>query len=132
MVVVPWGFGKWLGRRGVLITELISEPPCAFFLGDNGGRLAGWPEPKLYEKARASGIKILPGTDPFPFRWDQSRVGRFGMELEGSLSCETPLGDLKELVNQLDGQPAPYGCLTGGLDFVRNQVAIQLRSVMAK
>lgn len=124
LVVLPWGFGKWFRRRGEIVRNLIQDPPCDFFLGDNGGRLALWPEPKLLREFRKSGGVVLPGSDPFPFSWDMGRVGSFGIQLDGSVGLETPFADLKAL---LSAPQRRYGRLESLLPFVRNQVAIQLR-----
>ena len=37
--VIPWGFGKWLGRRGSVLKRLLKLAKNSdFFLGENGGR----------------------------------------------------------------------------------------------
>ncbi|QBR38565.1 hypothetical protein ETW23_21930 (plasmid) [Leisingera sp. NJS201] len=37
--VLPWGVGKWLGRRGRLVAELLqTQAAPGLFLGDNAGR----------------------------------------------------------------------------------------------
>ena len=44
--VVPWGFGKWMGRRGRHLKRLLTEVKNSdFFLGDNGGRPRFLPRP---------------------------------------------------------------------------------------
>lgn len=132
LAVVPWGFGKWLGRRGRVVRELIVDPPCSFLLGDNGGRLSGWPEPNLFAEGRSRGFKILPGSDPFPFKWDQSRVGTFGVECDRNLNPERPFADFKNLLLADDLQPRSFGRMAGVLEFLRNQFAIQMRSVLPR
>jgi len=38
IVVIPYGFGKWVGKRGQIIKRhLVSEAAHGLFLGDNGG-----------------------------------------------------------------------------------------------
>lgn len=125
--VLPWGFGKWLGVRGDLVRELIEKPPCKFVLGDNGGRLAAVAEPKLFGKARDSHVAILPGTDPFPFRWDGRRVGSYGMEWVGPFDLRTPFASLKALILDESAPGQRFGRLESVPSFVRNQIAIQLR-----
>lgn len=125
--VVPWGFGKWTGRRGKLVRQLIADPPCNYYLGDNGGRLAMMDEPPEFEEARARGIRILPGTDPFPFSWDVDRVGSFGLEWEGVVAVTHPFRSLQSLLADTTNTLQPYGRLEGLPGFVRNQFAIQVR-----
>ncbi len=127
MPVLPWGFGKWTGRRGKLVAELIASPPCAFFLGDNGGRLAITAEPPAFAEGRARGFRILPGTDPFPFRWDAGRVGSFGLEWDENLAEDKIFLSLRNLLGDSQRAPRRYGHLERLPAFVRNQVAIQAR-----
>lgn len=130
--VVPWGFGKWTGSRGTVVKELLCDPPCRFVLGDNGGRLAVGGEPALFAEARERGIDILPGTDPFPFRWDSRRVGRFGIEWDGGLGLGTPYKSFRSLVLDAGSEGVPFGRLERIPAFVRNQIAIQLKKLSSK
>ena len=43
LVVIPWGAGKWLGRRGAVLSRYLrSVDDPGIFLGDNGGRPNAW------------------------------------------------------------------------------------------
>jgi hypothetical protein len=125
--VLPWGFLKWSGKRGVVVDDLLRDRPVHMLVGDNGARLAMTSEPRQFLKAREKGIPIMPGTDPFPFAWDLKRVGSFGLQCAGSLSRETPYADFKRIVLHPSFSASSYGKRLGLLPFVRNQVAIQLR-----
>ena len=125
--VLPWGFGKWLGQRGQVVADLISNPPCHFLLGDNGGRLAMFGEPKLFSTGRDSGFSILPGTDQFPFSWDCKRVGSYGIEWDGGLNPDSPFASFKSIVLNGQSQGRTFGSLEHLPAFFRNQVAIQLQ-----
>ena len=123
--VLPWGFGKWTASRGRILTELLSEHGhFEFFLGDNSGRLRAAPEPGVFSYARERGIKVLPGTDPLPFRSQQDRAGSYGFWVSGSVSYETPASDLKRLLYQTDLHA--YGRGEGLVRFGINQVAMQV------
>lgn len=126
--VVPWGFGKWSGRRGKLVRTLLDAPPCRFALGDNGGRPAAFREPALLQRGREMGFSILPGTDPFPFRWEGSKVGRFGIEWNTALGAGRPYHDLESLISNRRESAQYFGCLEAIPAFIRNQIAIQARS----
>jgi hypothetical protein len=130
--VLPWGFGKWTGERGEIVRQLLDDPPCEFTVGDNGGRLAMLGEPDLFDVARNAGFSILPGTDPFPFRWDCKRVGSFGMEWPGGLEPDAPFRSLKSLISKPEISGERFGRLESLPAFIRNQVAIQLRRVPSK
>ena len=127
VTVLPWGFGKWTGNRGTLVASILDDPPCRIALGDNGGRLAGFSEPALFEVARKKGLPILPGTDPFPFRWDTTRVGSFGIEWRGTLDEARPFESLKKIIWDSGQSGEAFGRLERLPSFIRNQVAIQMR-----
>jgi hypothetical protein len=52
VAVIPWGFGKWWGRRGKVVSGLLKDHErLGFFLGDNGGRTAFLGRPAHFEDA---------------------------------------------------------------------------------
>ena len=125
MAVLPWGFGKWLGRRGMKVRETIDMAvPGQLFLGDNSARLFGTPDPELFEAARAKGIAILPGTDPFPFPGQERRVGRMGFAVRST----APLSEWSQLRAAIVAQQGltPFGALEQPLPFIMNQVRMQV------
>jgi hypothetical protein len=125
--VLPWGFGKWLGRRGRLIAQLIAEArPGELFLGDNGGRPEGSARPRLFAAAEARGIAVLPGSDPLPFPQEVVKVARYGFALPGPLDAARPFAALRRMLAGLAASPAPFGRLERWHSFVHRQVAMQL------
>lgn len=127
--VLPWGVGKWLGRRGRLVTRAIeSSAPNALLVGDNGGRPAFWPEPGAIADARRRSIPVLSGTDPLPVPGDERRAGSFGVWLRGSIDRGDPLHWLRErLVPGAGHAVRAYGQPLGTGDFVRGQLALRRR-----
>ncbi len=127
--VLPWGVGKWWGRRGRVVRNLIEDtslPP--FLLGDNANRPAFWPRPSLFRRAEERGLKILPGSDPLPFPAEVQRTGSFGARLRGKLSLESPAQDLKNKLLDPSVEFRSFGRLETPLRFVRNQLKTQLRT----
>jgi hypothetical protein len=124
--VIPWGFGKWWGRRGKVLMGFLlqtTERPW-LFLGDNGGRPCFWGRPHHFTVAAHRGIRILPGSDPLPFASEEARVGSFGAVLPGNLSRTRPARDLRALLCDPDTVVRPYGRHQGAWRFFRNQFAI--------
>ena len=123
--VIPWGFGKWLGRRGRKVHDVLSTArPGELCLGDNSGRLTGTRDPEQFVRARAKGIAILPGTDPFPFPEQARRVGRMGFVVRSVYDLST----WEQLRKSIIGRDTiePYGEREQPLPFVMNQVAMQV------
>jgi hypothetical protein len=128
--VIPWGAGKWFGRRGRLVDELIRSPDLPpFFLGDSGNRPAVWPKPSLFREAEKRGIVNLPGSDPLPFSSEVQRVGSFGVALNSSLDLGKPALDLKRTLLDPSTTLHQFGEGETTLRFMRNQFKMQLRKL---
>ena len=131
LAVVPWGFGKWMGRAGGIVRDLFSacsDAPGRVFAGDNGGRLHLWGMPRLLEAATEAGFRVLPGTDPFPFAADYRRVGAFGFVAEAEISQSAPWGSLKQWLESPGAAPKPYGRALNPLQFLFNQGWMQIHN----
>jgi hypothetical protein len=124
--VIPWGVGKWLGRRGQKVARVLETTSTRdVFLGDNGGRLGCADRPRALRAAEARGFRIVPGTDPFPFGEDYRRVGGFGFLTDAPLEEAAPWRRLHGWLRDRQGSPVGYGHACGPLRFVVNQVGIQ-------
>lgn len=125
--VIPWGFGKWIGRRGKILSNLLEEHQFpVLFLGDNSGRPVFWSRPPLFKQAERLGMRVLPGTDPLPFASESFRPGTFGFALQGQLDPEKPARSLKQLLLEKETQIQAYGSLENPWRFIRNQIAMQI------
>jgi hypothetical protein len=125
--VIPWGVGKWIGRRGEFIKGLLGKgdlPP--FFMGDNRNRPSFWPRPNLFIQAEQKGLSVLPGTDPLPFPSEMWKIGKFGFRLSGSVDPDYPFRDIKKLLFDPMARPQHYGPLENPWRFFWNQVRMNL------
>ncbi len=128
LTALPWGFGKWWGARGGIIEKIMRAPRSRpIFLGDNGGRLTFGTRPRLFAVGERAGLKVLPGTDPLPFRGQEQRVATFGMILPEWDSGGRPLEQLTARLLSAPATPREFGSLTGLIPFVKLQIAMQLR-----
>jgi len=128
LVVLPWGVGKWTGRRRALVRELLQEFLTErLYAGDNGGRLAWSPRPRLLGEAERHGGLVLPGSDPLPFAAEVIKPGRYGFVAKVDLDPQRPFAALKRWLDQQTGSPRPYGRLERPLVFARRQIAMQKR-----
>ncbi len=129
LAVLPWGFGKWWGRRGAVLSDVLERAtPGRLFLGDNGGRLAMASPPAAFAAAAARTIWVLPGSDPLPISAEaETAAGRYGFVLEAVVNADRPAAGLKQRLLALREQPASFGNRQSLLPFVGRQLAMQWR-----
>lgn len=127
LAVLPWGVGKWFGRRGKIIKNYIGQHRNSdLFLGDNGGRPVFWPTPLLFDVARQRDILVLPGSDPLPVPREAGRTGSYGFYIHQDMqSSATPARDLKNIIRSRDKEIHPFGRLQKSLTFLMNQVQMR-------
>jgi hypothetical protein len=123
--VVPWGFGKWVGKRGSILKQFLMENDEPIFLGDNGGRPVFWPRPKLFSLVESKGGRVLPGSDPLPMEAEVARVGSFGFAFNTRLSSH-PVRDLKLCLEDPTTIFWGYGASEKAMRFLKNQFLIRL------
>lgn len=128
LAVLPWGVGKWLGKRGRIVESVLdSNQHPEVFLGDNSGRLGLMPFPRLLAKAVGENRKVLPGSDPLPFTREMNKPGSFGCILEQPISRDTPARDIKNALVEPNVSIIPFGQAESLFRFIHNQIAMQLR-----
>lgn len=128
IIVLPWGVGKWLGKRGRIVTRILqSNEGNDLFLGDNSGRPVFWGTPAHFARAAARGIRILPGSDPLPLASQYSRIGDFGFRLDHKLSDTYPIKDLRSFLVRPGTSISRYGHLESPVQFFKNQFLIRVR-----
>lgn len=125
--VLPWGFGKWTGRRGKVVRQFIeNQTPERLSLGDNGGRPGFWPDPVEFGRARSAGFRILPGSDSLPFPSEVKRVASCGLAVTGTLNEAQPARDVIRVLSDPAIPFQSFVQLEKPLRFLRNQLAMQL------
>ena len=127
LIVLPWGVGKWLGRRGRLVERLIVDHAtnAALLLGDNGGRPVWWGEPAPFRLARKQGLRVLRGSDPLDLPGEENRIGSFGVRVDTDIPRSTPVTALHTLLRDPNTPWAMFGNLQQNSRFVRNQFGLQ-------
>ncbi len=135
IAILPWGFGKWMGRRKRIIDRLLKKQDGRLYhLGDNSGRTWTGPEPAQFRNARSSGKLVLRGTDPLPFRGEEKRVGKFGFHLRGPSPWMDlgPAASVRQMLTASQSLPVPYGKLERPVTFIRHQLKMQIRKMRNK
>ena len=110
LAVIPYGFCKWTGRRGRLLSRLIEQHhDRGLILGDNGGRPTLGPRPPHFDQAAAHRMTILPGTDPLPLRSCARQAGGFGVIVDGPMPQEAFGRELRGRLATLGPVPHRFG-----------------------
>jgi len=126
LAVLPWGFGKWWGRRGRAVTRYLETvEQGGVFLGDNAGRPALLPPPPQFAQGAGRGLFVLPGSDPLPLSAEAAGVARYGLVLEGAVDADRPAAGLLRLLAGLRRQPATFGRRDGVAACLVKQLAMQ-------
>ncbi len=131
--VLPWGVGKWTGRRGRVVQQFLDTPPdCFHAFGDNGNRPFFGPMPPLLARAQREKRPILSGSDPLPLADHGRRAGSFGGWTRrsegggGRLDPDRPSEDLTAIFR--DGATLrSFGRGAGLIRFFRDQLRMQAR-----
>ena len=127
--IIAWGVGKWTGRRGRLVTEMVvseSQPP-SIMLVDNGGRPWLWSRVPQFEVAKEHGVRVLAGTDPLPLKGEESRIGSYGFRMSVDHGPGEPVID--SFCRALEDPSVPthaIGTQMGIGRFASNQIRIRL------
>ncbi len=124
--VLPWGFGKWTGRRAELVWRLF-EGGSDLYAGDNGGRPAWSSRPRLLGMAETWGRLVLPGSDPLPFAGEVRKPGSYGFVAEVTCDPDRPFATLRTWLESQTRSPRIYGRRERLPVFLRHQIAMQLR-----
>ncbi len=122
--VLPWGFGKWTGKRKQIV-ECLMKTRSDFFLADNGSRLRGTAEPELLSRGRKQGFTILTGSDPLPFPAQFRKAGANGVLFE-DVPDLPPLEMFRKVLEEK--QPfAQFGMLASLPEFLMSQTRMQIQ-----
>lgn len=127
VVVLPWGVGKWFGKRGDVVKRLLtSDRNIPLFCGDNGNRPLLWPTPSLLRFARKNHIPILSGSDPLPLASHCNRVASFGtLLLQGKLPKSHPAASLRDQLSKVENL-REFGSRYNPVRFFCDQLRINL------
>ncbi len=128
--IIPWGVGKWFGKRKKIIENVLEHNrDIKYFFGDNSGRPVFWATPKLFKTAGNKGILILRGSDPLPLNYQEEKVGKFGFYFQADLDLNKPAKNINDLLLSLKKSPENFGNLESPLKFFKNQFAMQFRKL---
>ncbi len=129
LAVLPWGVGKWIGKRGAIVSQVIKTcKPGTLFLGDNSARPKSWSRVSQFAQAENLGIPILRGTDPLDIKNRTKWGGEFGFIIEGSFIANRPAETLRFLLKDNQTVIRNYGELNSTKNFLVDQFALRFKS----
>lgn len=131
LIILPWGVGKWLGKRGKKVNQLIAgQNNHTFALGDNSGRTPVWKYIPQFSQARKAGINILAGSDPLPVAGQHNKVASFGTIINGPLHLQGLANQLREkMLEKQAPDIRSYGKQDNLLQFLASQLLLRLRPI---
>lgn len=131
--VVPWGFGKWWGRRGREVRELLaSSLSSRIYLADSATRPHTMPAPRLFELASRMKVPVIAGTDPLPFGGEERKIGRYGFALEAAGTASDTADDLRAVLRSRMIEPVIFGRRERTAAALGLQLRMQARRSMAR
>lgn len=126
--VIPWGFGKWTGKRRKIIEYLMFNKNLPeFYWGDNSGRLGFMKSPADYEKENSNKRRVLPGSDPLPFANQIEKPGSFGFYIKNDPEPDYPFKSLKSFFSKKENEIFPFGKLENIYRFFVSQILMQIK-----
>lgn len=129
--ILPWGFGKWIKKRGAIIDDVLSQwSPGSIYFGDNGNRVAFTSLPKKLQVAEKKGFQILSGTDPLPLPSETKKGGRLATKIttfNEVWDMEKPFDSLKRCLNSSGCKLETVGRFENPAAFAKNQFYMQYR-----
>ncbi len=126
--VLPWGVGKWLGKRGSIITRVLGNVNSkSLFVGDIAGRPALWASPAQFSLAQQKGIRVLPGTDPLPIPEATGMACTYGFSFTGKEPGKSPGQQIISAILDPQMMIRPYGNREKLFTFLRRQILLRIK-----
>ena len=127
LVILPWGLGKWTGRRKRVVEEILSSfSHDKLLIGDTPLRGSLFSQQRFMQRLTDAGYMLLPGTDPLPIHGGQQRVGLNGIVIDGLQQIDWFAAICDALRS---GQPIKTMRQTLGFSEI---ISMQMKTMLAK
>jgi hypothetical protein len=118
--VLAWAPGKWFGKRGKIVRQLIdAAAPGELLIGDTSLRPTCWAEPLLMRRARRKGLRVLCGSDPLPFAGEERLAGTYATVLDAEFDPTCPVESMRAALRDASVSVRHAGRRGGPLDVLR-------------
>lgn len=126
--VLPWGFGKWFGKRGRMVSSIVDRYREKVYLSDNSNRLQWLPLPREFLRARKLGVSTIAGSDTLPIMEAEYNVARYVCVFTAEISDDNFVVSLMtELRENTISTIKIIGQREGVVRFLINQTKMQLK-----
>ena len=123
--ILPWAVGKWLGKRGSVVSELLeSQLNQLFVLADNAGRPRLWSNIAQFNSANKKQIPILAGSDPLPIHGQHIKSGCYANLLTVDIDTQRPFNPLASAITAQNFKTV--GKVSTPSKFLLNQIKLRL------
>ncbi len=128
--VIPWGFGKWMGRRGTILNRMLETAKDSdFYLGDNGNRPFFMSSPSQFKLAQNKDVGNLPGSDPLPLQSEFNKPGSWGFSISEHFDKSKPSVQLKQFIFKKSIELNIFGKPSGLCGFIKNQFLLKFQKL---
>jgi hypothetical protein len=118
--VLPWGIGKWLFKRGTIVSRIIRNAKTgALLIGDTSLRPSVWPEPGPMRMARERDLAVVSGSDPLPVPGEEFIAGSYCSKFEGEFDELKPVSSIRSILSDPEITIQPGGKRCGFLKMVQ-------------
>ena len=108
--VLAWAPGKWLFKRGKIVSALLDESaPGTLLVGDSALRPTLWPTPDLMSFASLKGLKVIAGSDPLPVAGEERVAGTYASFFNTAFDAADPLASFRRVLQDYDARPMSVG-----------------------
>lgn len=133
VVVLPFGLGKWVGKRGKLVAEAFEKyHDRGVRLGDNAGRPRSTGTPALFKRSQHFGHAVLPGSDPLNTALGEAALGHYGMILSAPFDPEVPTQSVRDALRDAAVPAKVFGKRVSLVRCMREQFLLRVEKAKAK
>jgi len=132
LLILPWGVGKWLGKRGHIVSRLIQRTDNKFVLADNSARPSLWRYVPQFNQARKKKMRILAGSDPLPIHNQYKKVAIYGSAMTESLQPQGLANQLRENILNSKTSIKNYGQRDSFFRFIFSQLLLRIKPITIK
>ncbi len=128
LIILPWAVGKWLGKRGQIIIEMMNlYKNSDFCLGDNGGRPGLWKKISQFDLAKTKGFPILRGSDPLPLKGEEHKAGSYGFTVVAKNGIELTANSIISVLQSQLAKMNEFGQQESSIGFIMNQIRLRIQ-----